>query len=64
MTPYPPATFCFGCTVNVPPTPVVKLEARLHGREIATKDQLEAVLTELRERVLTHLEKGARVRLT
>lgn len=45
------------------PVPVVKLEPRIQGREIATPEQLEALLGELRERVLAHLAKGARVRL-
>jgi len=45
------------------PKPVVKVDVRLQGREIATKEQLETVLVEIRERVTVQLEKGARVRL-
>ncbi len=42
---------------------IVKVDTRLTGREIASKEQLEAVLSELRERVSAQLDKGARVRL-
>jgi hypothetical protein len=43
--------------------PIVRLEARLAGREVATADELERVLGELRERVLEQLQHGVRVRL-
>jgi hypothetical protein len=45
------------------PRPVVKVDARIHGREIATKEQLETWMVEIRERVTVLLDKGARVRL-
>jgi hypothetical protein len=43
--------------------PVVRVEARLAGREIANEAQLRAVLTEIEERVLAQLKTGVRVRL-
>lgn len=45
------------------PTPVVKVHAGLSGREIATREQLEALLKELEGRIGPHLDRGARVRI-
>lgn len=42
---------------------VVKVETRLRGREIANRDQLDAVLKELEERIGPRLDEGAKVRL-
>jgi hypothetical protein len=43
--------------------PVVKVESRIAGREIANEAQLKALLTEIEERVMVQLKTGARVRL-
>lgn len=43
--------------------PVVKVESRVAGREIANEAQLRALLTEIEERVMAQLKTGARVRL-
>jgi hypothetical protein len=43
--------------------PVVKLESRIAGREIANEAQLRALLAEIEERVMAQLKSGARVRL-
>jgi hypothetical protein len=45
------------------PTPVVKIATHLAGKEIATRDQLKALLTELETRIGAQLDKGLRVRL-
>ncbi|HSP79854.1 MAG TPA: BREX system P-loop protein BrxC [Myxococcaceae bacterium] len=44
--------------------PVVKVEAHLRGREVASREQLRALFTELEERIGPHLDQGKRVRLT
>jgi hypothetical protein len=46
------------------PTPVVKIATNLAGKEIATREQLRAVLTELETRVGAQIDRGLRVRLT
>jgi hypothetical protein len=46
-----------------PRVPVVKLQAHLRGREIASREQLGAVLEELEERIGPLLDRGARVRI-
>ena len=43
--------------------PIVKIALDLPGREIASSEQLAAILREIEERVAAHLERGARVRL-
>lgn len=43
--------------------PVVKVETRLRGREIANREQLQAVFNELEERIGPLLDQGARVRI-
>ena len=43
--------------------PVVKVESRIAGREIANEAQLRALLAEIEERVMAQLKSGARVRL-
>lgn len=45
------------------PTPVVKVQANLSGREIATREQLEAMLRELTARIGPLLDQGKRVRI-
>lgn len=42
---------------------VVKLEPGLRGREVASREELQALLRELEERLLAQLERGARIRL-
>jgi hypothetical protein len=42
---------------------VVKVETHLRGREIANREQLEAVLKELEERIGPLLDQGTRVRI-
>jgi hypothetical protein len=43
--------------------PVVKVESHLRGREVASREQLRAVFTELEDRIGPHLDQGARVRI-
>lgn len=43
--------------------PVVKIQTHLAGREIATREQLKALLTELEARIGAELDRGKRVRL-
>ena len=43
--------------------PVVKIESRLRGREIASREQLQAVVAELEERIGAELDQGHRVRI-
>lgn len=43
---------------------IVKVDARLHGRELETREQLKVLLDELEERIAPHLDKGKRVRIT
>jgi len=42
---------------------VVKFEAQLRGREIANREQLQAMLKELEERIGPLLDQGTRVRM-
>jgi hypothetical protein len=42
---------------------VVKVEARIRGMEVTSRDQLKGLLNELEERVGPHLDRGARVRI-
>ena len=42
---------------------VVKVEIHLRGREIANREQLQAVLNELEERIGPLLDRGTRVRI-
>jgi len=42
---------------------VVKVEAGLRGREVEDREQLKAVLKELEDRILPHLDKKSRVRI-
>lgn len=42
---------------------VVKVETHLRGREVASRDQLQAVFKELEERIGPLLDKGTRVRI-
>lgn len=42
---------------------VVKVETRLYGREIASREQLQALLDELEERIGPLVDQGARVRI-
>jgi hypothetical protein len=42
---------------------VVKVETHLRGREVANRDQLQAVLKELEDRIGPLLDQGARVRI-
>ncbi len=42
---------------------VVKVETHLRGREVASRDQLQAVFKELEERIGPLLDQGARVRI-
>ncbi len=42
---------------------VVKVDLGLRGREVDDKEQLKAVLKELEDRILPHLEKKSRVRI-
>ena len=44
-------------------TPVVKLDAHLRGREVASREQLGALLKELEDRIGPLVDQGARVRL-
>jgi hypothetical protein len=44
--------------------PIIEVSARLSQRVIATSEDLEALLQELRERVLAQLKSGARVRIS
>jgi len=46
------------------PVPVVKMEAQLRGREIASRAELASVLKELEDRIGPVLDAGNRVRLT
>jgi hypothetical protein len=48
---------------RVPRVPVMKVETHLRGREIASREQLAAVLKELEERIGPLLDQGARVRI-
>jgi hypothetical protein len=43
--------------------PVVKVDARLKGREVASRTQLAALFAELEERIGPLLDKGSRVRI-
>ena len=43
--------------------PVVKIQASLRNREVATEQELDALLTDLRDRVTAQLRAGRRVRL-
>jgi len=45
------------------PTPIVKIQTHLAGKELATREQLKAVLTELEARIGAQIDKGLRVRL-
>ena len=42
---------------------VVKVETHLRGREVANREQLQAVFKELEERIGPLLDQGARVRI-
>jgi hypothetical protein len=44
--------------------PVVKVEAHVRGREVASREQLRALFAELEERIGPHLDQGKRVRIT
>ena len=46
-----------------PRVPVVKVETRLRGREIANREQLQAVFKELEDQIGPLLDQGARVRI-
>lgn len=43
--------------------PLVKLDPRLSGLEITSREALRAVLAELEERITAQLDRGSRVRL-
>jgi TPP-dependent pyruvate/acetoin dehydrogenase alpha subunit len=43
--------------------PVIRVEARVAGREIANRAQLDALLKEIEEAVMAQLDKNRRVRL-
>jgi hypothetical protein len=43
--------------------PIVKVEANLRGREIASREQLRALLQELEDRIGPQLDEGKRVRI-
>ena len=42
---------------------VTPIDARLSGREVRTREELEAILSELEERIGAVLDRGDRVRL-
>ncbi|MGH7271034.1 MAG: hypothetical protein ACREJ3_11440, partial [Polyangiaceae bacterium] len=42
---------------------VVKIETNIRGREVASRDQLQAVFEELEDRIGPLLDQGARVRI-
>ena len=42
---------------------VVKVETHLRGREVASREQLQAVFKELEDRIGPLLDQGARVRI-
>jgi hypothetical protein len=44
-------------------TQVVKVEAHLRGREVASREQLQAIFKELEDRIGPLLDQGARVRI-
>jgi hypothetical protein len=50
-------------TTTEPRVPVVKVETHLRGREVANREQLQAVLKELEDRIGPLLDQGARVRI-
>lgn len=49
---------------KTPEREVVKVETHLRGREIANREELQAVFRELEERIGPHLDRGARVRIS
>ena len=48
---------------TTPERQVVKVEAHLRGREVASREQLQAVFKELEDRIGPLLDQGARVRI-
>ena len=46
-----------------PEQPIIRLDTHLRGREITTEAQLDAALSELRERIAKLIAEGKRVRL-
>lgn len=48
---------------KVGPVSVVRVEARLHGREVKNREELKALLAELEERIGPALDRGERVRI-
>lgn len=42
---------------------VVKVDVKVRGREVASREQLKALFAEIEERVGAHLDRGARVRI-
>jgi hypothetical protein len=46
-----------------PDAPIVKVETHMHGREVASREQLTAVLKELEERIGPLVDKNIRVRI-
>jgi hypothetical protein len=42
---------------------IERVDLQLRNRELATESDLEALVAEIRERLLPHLDAGARVRL-
>ncbi len=46
-----------------PRVPVVKVETHLRGREIGSREQLQAIFKELEDRIGPLLDQGARVRI-
>jgi uncharacterized protein (DUF2267 family) len=48
---------------GVAPTPVMKVESNISGREVASPEQLDALLDDLENRIRPLLEKGVRVRI-